>query len=286
MFSRNVHPDLTKLQAEYGANHSYRDATICLKKTLGEDRKIHNRTRIQRVTKEIGTMLEETQKQNQGDETQLKENKKEPAKELCAVADGGYVHNAENKGKNFEVMVGKVYCPENVVRIDRYHTIIKEKHCASSAKSDKQATMKNALIMAAKKEGLDKNVTSVTALADGANNCWKILESLAPHCCKISYILDWFHIGKYIKRIKLSVPSMNEEFEKIRKLLWNGNVTNSLSILADFLKKEICENNRRLIYNFHDYISNNKNRIVDYGERKKLSLIYSSHVAESTVGIY
>ena len=39
----------------------------------------------------------------------------------------------------------------------------------------------------------------------------------------------------------------------------------------------------RRIENFYDYINDNRERIVDYDARKKASLIYTSHVAESTV---
>lgn len=279
----NVHPDLIKLQAEFGANHTYRDAAQALKQTLGEDRAIHNRTRIQRVTKEVGMKLEEIYKQRQNDEEKSGNCQKAPAKELSVAVDGGYVHDTKNKGSNFEVMVSKVYLPENVVRIDQHHTVIKEKHCASSAKYDKQATMKGLLITAAQKEGLNKNKTSVTALADGANNCWNIIDALLPHCLKILCILDWFHVGKYVKRIKLAIPALTEDFEKVRQDLWYGKVKHALSILTQLIKKEKHKDHKRLICNFYDYINNNRERIVDYDKRKKLSLLYSSHVAESTV---
>ena len=40
----------------------------------------------------------------------------EAAEELCAVADGGHVHDANNPGHNFEVMMGKVYKQSNLIR--------------------------------------------------------------------------------------------------------------------------------------------------------------------------
>ena len=40
---------------------------------------------------------------------------------------------------------------------------------------------------------------------------------------------------------------------------------------------------QRLLKNFFDYINDNQTRIVNYDERQRASLIFSSHVAESTV---
>jgi len=156
---------------------------------------------IQRATVKVGHVLNQlTLDPSSKDttETSKKEAIEKSADELyVVVVDGGHVHDADNKGHNFEVMVGKVYQPQNVVRIDKHHTSIVKKQCASSAKSDNQKLMKVNLLAASKKEGMNKQ-TTVTALADGASNCWNIIESLLPYCLTIIFILDWFHIGKYI----------------------------------------------------------------------------------------
>jgi len=168
--SGKMHVDLIKLQAEYGANKSYRKAAIDLSRVVGE-RAINNHMRIRKITKKVGEILSDN---NSNVKKPIK-----PCEELYAVADGGHVHDANNPGHNFEAMMGKIYKPSNVVRIDENHTKIIEKHCAGSGKYDKQKTMKANFINAAVKEGIDKTKTTVIAFADGAKNCWNILESLA-----------------------------------------------------------------------------------------------------------
>lgn len=54
--------------------------------------------------------------------------------------------------------------------------------------------MKTYILNAVRKQGMPKK-TWLTALSDGALNCWFVILSLAPHCKKLLCILDWFHIA-------------------------------------------------------------------------------------------
>lgn len=296
--SGKEHVDYIKLQVESGSNHTYRDSEKNLKRILGKDRKSINRTRIHRAVNKAGNILaknfgkdvKETLSASQEQEEcaessslSISDNEPIPAEKLHVTVDGGHVHGREEKGKNFEVMMGKIYRPENLVRVDKYHNKITKKHCAASSKYDRQKAMKAHLIDAARKEGIDKNITEVTALADGAKNCWNILEALKPFCLTIIFILDWFHIGKYIQNIKRSVPEFLVVFEKTREMLWHGNVETALFLLKNLLKVAMDTEHIRLIDNFYNYINDNRDHIVNYDDRRKNSLIFSSHVAESTV---
>ncbi len=283
LLSGKTHIDLVKLKTEYGSNQSYREAAKGLKRIVGENRKDINAMSIQRTTKESGNLLSTSTRMISAEKDKSEETQIAVAKELCVVVDGGHVHDANHKGHNFEVMTSKTYRPENVIRIDKNHTEIISKDCAASAKYDKQETMKCHLIEATKKQGVDKNVTVITGLADGAKNCWNILESLSPFCLSIIYILDWFHIGKYIQNMRKSIPILEEVFENIREFLWHGNDEAALSLLSEVLFSTTDVKQQRLLKNFFDYINDNQTRIVNYDERQRASLIFSSHVAESTV---
>ena len=183
-FSKQIlgttHIDLIKLQVEYGANSSYRSASKKLNNITGQ-RRINNHMQIRSVTNNVGNILSENETIAQ---------KTAPPKELCAVADGGHVHDANNRGHNFEAMMGKVFQPENLIRIDKNHTKIIKKHCAGSGKHDNQATMKKNIASAAKKEGIDKTKTRVTALADGAKNCWNIFCWISRFRCRFAYFAN------------------------------------------------------------------------------------------------
>ena len=267
------------MQVELGAQHSYRKASEAIKKFTG-NRRINNHSRIHKVTREAGDILESHKAITAHKELVMDDI--EPASELIAVVDGGYVHDADNKGHNFEAMIAKIYRPENIVKKDKHHTEITNKHCAGSAKNDSQATMIRNVKEAAQKDGLTEK-TTVIALADGAKNCWNILESLLPHCTCVLFILDWFHIGKYVTTIKKKLSKYSDIFDDAHSYLWNGNYIAALQILSALLQNISDPDEYRIIKNFHAYIDDNQARIVNYNERKEKYLVYSSHVAESTV---
>lgn len=312
--SGTMHLELIKLQSEHGANTSYRKAADALTRTIGK-RRINNHSRICKVTNTVGNILAESQLKAEAqvlatNEVSFKNSPKdaddtisavscpEPdksnlnfsedeqrisAETLCAVVDGGHVHDANNPGKNFEVMMAKVFDPKNIVRIDKHHTSITKKHCAGSGKYDKQAVMKVNIAKAAKEEGIDKKKTTLTGLADGAKNCWHVIKSLEPLCLLLICILDWFHIGKYIQRVKIKLPKLASKLDKISSLLWHGHVEESLVKIRALLNTVTDKCHLRILNNFHEYIFENKKYIVDYDDRSNKGLAYTSHIAESTV---
>src|SRR5262249_34013582 len=142
--SGNIHIDLIRVQSEFGARHSYRQSAKDIKSLTGNERKINNKSRIHRITNQVGKIL--ANKTSFLPEKEIFTSPSEPAKQLCAAIDGGHVHDANNKGHNFEAMIAKVYKPGNVIRTDQYHSQIIRKHCAGSAKDDAQETMKKNVI--------------------------------------------------------------------------------------------------------------------------------------------
>jgi len=62
-------------------------------------------------------------------------------------------------------------------------------------------SIKTFLIHGALKQGLCSE-THVTALADGAKNCWTVLGAIQPYCATLECILDWFHIGKKFQTVQ------------------------------------------------------------------------------------
>ena len=283
-----IHIDLLKVQSEFGSTSSYRSSSNKLNKITGK-RSINNHMQIRNITNKVGTILSDhkikvsAQATKFEEDLDIKSNSQEKANQLCAAVDGGHVHDSDNPGHNFEVMIGKIYKPTNVVQVDKHHTKIVAKHCAASAKYDKQKTMINDFAIAAKKEGIDKDKTEVIALADGAKNCWNILKSLIPLCLVLICILDWFHVGKYIERVKKSIPTKIGELDLIKEELWSGHINQSLSKINVLKSTLNNEKHQKIIQNFYDYIESNKDHIVDYSARHKTGQIYTSHVAESTV---
>ena len=188
VFGTSIHPDLAKVQCEQGALYSYREAQTNLEKFTVHRRRVNNHNHIRQITDHVGAVLAE--------EDLTPPTHKEcapPAHELIIQVDGGHIATKEKTKRSFEALSAVIYRPESLRAIDQHHGEITSKSCALSAQDDDLATIKTYVLNAARKQGLAQD-TEVTALADGATNCWSVIWSLERHCKQITGILDWFHI--------------------------------------------------------------------------------------------
>ena len=267
--------DLVKVQASLGADHTYRESEKILEIFSQKERQVNNHDRVKHVVESVGKVIE-----------QMNEDEKEiitakPAPELILNVDGGHIKTVEDK-RSLEAMVSVIYRPDALKanqKDTRNH--LTSKNCAASIKDDGQKQMISSTIIAALKQGLNKE-THVIALCDGADNCWKIAESLAPLCGKITYILDWFHISMKMENIALP-DELKSKFIRIKWHLWRGNSERALVRLNELSLLTNDKKEKDKINKFSAYIDNNKNRIIDYRKRRDSGFIFTSNLAESTV---
>jgi hypothetical protein len=179
-------------------------------------------------------------------------------------------------------MSAKIYRPESVIEITEKRSEIVEKSCVASAKEDRQASMKAYVLTAAKCQGLTKT-TRVTGLADGAKNCWSILNSLEKHCGNLLCILDWFHIAKKFESVIRSFSERSNPLSKIKSLVWKGEIKSALDALKNLKTQTIDPTEKSKLNGIYIYLNRNKDQIINYDERAKNNLVYTSQVAESTV---
>jgi hypothetical protein len=278
VFGTNIHPDLAKLQCEQGALYSYREAENNLEKVNGHHRGVNNHTQVKRMTNKVGAHLAE-------------ENRRLPSAEECAApaqdviiqVDGGHIPIQEPGKRSFEALSAIVYRPESLHEVDQYHRKLVEKTCVVSALDDDLQTMKTYLLNAARKQGMTQE-SQVTALADGANNCWSVLSVVQPHCKTLECILDWFHIGKKFQNIKNALgEAFEKSLESIKWKLWHGKVSDALTKLTLLRENITDEEQRSKMTGLYDYIQHNQAYIVNYEERNNAKKPYTSQVAESHV---
>jgi hypothetical protein len=267
--------DLMKIQASLGANHTYRESEKIFDLFSQKEREVNNHDRIKNVVESVGQAIEQINEEEREIITS------DIAKELILNVDGGHLKTVEDK-RSIEAMVSIVYKPEALQSNESgTRNYLTSKNCAASIKEDNQKQMISNTIIAALKQGLSKD-TNATALCDGADNCWKIAESLEPLCNKITYILDWFHMSMKMENIALP-DELKVKLMRIKWHLWRGNVERAIIRLneLELLAKET--KNKDKINKFLTYIQNNKTRIVDYRKRQKDGLVFTSNLAESTV---
>lgn len=266
--------ELMKIQSELGASHSFREAEKLLSLFSNQNRQINNHDRVKQTTERVGEAIDS-----------IREEEREvvvahPAKELILNVDGGHVKTTEPK-RSIEAMMSVIYNPHALVSNESgtRNTII-SKHCAASVKEDACDQLISNTIIAALKQGLT-NTTHLTALCDGADNCWKVVNALKPLAGSTTCILDWFHIAKKIENMALPDED-KEKLTLIKWHLWRGNVERAQIRLAQLIEKVERPYKDRL-QNFLNYISTNQTKVVDYRSRKKEGLVFTSQLAESTV---
>jgi len=278
VFGTDTHPDLAKLQCENGALQSYRDAQDTLERLNCRRRSVNNHVQIQQITNQVGERLSQQNHLSPSPEELL-----QPAKELIVQVDGGHIPTKDKDKRSFEALSGIVYQPNSIEVIDQHHRRISQKSCVVSAIDDNLKTIKTYVLHGALKQGLTPK-TQVTALSDGASNCWSIIKSLQPHCQSLEPILDWFHIGKKFQNV---INALGEAFtksiESSKWSLWHGDVEEALGKLT-FLRDNITDEQKVSKLNgLHNYLKNNVEYLVNYCERKEAKLVYSSQVAESHI---
>ncbi len=117
--------------------------------------------------------------------------------------------------------------------------------------------------------------TVVTALADGAKNCWSVITSLKPYCQRLESILDWFHIAKKFQTVKNALgDSFEDSLESCKWKLWHGKVEESLTKL-EMLMLNISDSQKcSRLKDLYEYLKQNQDYIVNYKERKGLGLTF------------
>lgn len=277
-FGTATHPDLAKLQCEQGALYSFRKAQSNLEKLTVHRRPVNNHTNVKLIANQVGAVL-------------AQENLKllavvkaaSSAEEVVFQIDGGHIPIKDKDKRSFEALSAIAYRPENIRTVDQHHREIEDKSCALSAKDDDLVTMKTYTLNAARKQGMTEQ-TKVTALADGALNCWSVIMSLAPHCKQLLCILDWFHIAMRFQNIRSAVEdAYTETLERVKWTLWHGKSKEALSKL-ELLMTNVTETKKRSkLQKLYDYLKSNEAYLVNYEERNLQNKTYTSQVAESHI---
>ena len=268
--------DLLKIQSELGADNTFRDSEEIFNKFSGKLRKINNHNRIKLTTESIGRSLKDV---NQSEKEMIKTKE---SLELILNVDGGHIKSKSPEQRSFEALTSVIYNPEALAsnpKGTRNH--LTQKSCSASALDDTGSDIITSTIISAIKEGMTEN-THITALADGASNCWNVIDSLEPMCKKITPILDWFHLSMKMENIALP-EKMKIKFKRIKWHLWRGNSEAALIRLHQLIENTVDKKITTKVNKFIIYIKNNLDKIINYRERQKEGLVFTSNLAESTV---
>lgn len=284
LFGTSLHPDLTKLQTEMGATHSYRQARAVLDLMVNGKRKVNHHDGIKQRVEAIGRFAT-THPLTQSPDT--------PASELILQVDGGHLKTTESQ-RSIEAMTAVIYRPDAIEyrsqptsEIDDNQPeprgSITHKYCAASALADGQKTLHRQTLAAAKNAGMMSN-TRLTAVCDGAENCWSVVDVLRPGCGEVTAVLDWFHISMKFQNARTGNQALNERLMSAKWLLWHGKSDEALQRLEALqVEPRLTKKVREKLKKLQQYLQNNKSYLVSYAQRKAAGLVLTSQMAESTV---
>lgn len=105
----------------------------------------------------------------------------------------------------------------------------------------------------------------MTALTDGANNCWSVLLAIKPYCDTLECILDWFHISKKFQQVKNALGEAFEaSLDSAKWKLWHGEAQDALTKLTILRSNITDETKRAKLTGLHDYVHRNQAYLVNY----------------------
>lgn len=277
VYGSATHPELLKLQVTLGSQQSFDKAATILNNLSGGKRKINNDVTLMRNVSKVGSLLEAHKK------SAAWRYSEEEASEIVLTTDGGHVQHREEGKHSFEELISTAYRPEDVIYRSNNRRELAHKVCVASAKSDRQSSIKKLTKNACKKLGMTKS-TQVTALTDGAKNCWSVVGSLEPECKEVIKILDWFHIGKKFKERESKIPEeLNKKYTKAKWHCWHGHPQTAIIRLQQIKKELRHKISLDKIDELIRYIKNNSEMIINYHARRLHGLPYTSQLAESSV---
>ena len=228
LLGHSLSADLVKLQTELGSNYTYRESEQLFSAFSKSKRFINNHDRIKHTAEQVGGQVGAL---HQVESTVAASG---AAEELVINVDGGHINTTEEGKRSFEAMTAVVYRPEALVSNDKgTRNTLTSKHCAASALDDGHQQMINNTIVAALKQGLSPK-TNVTALCDGAENCWQLVDALTPLCASITRILEWFHLSMKIQNTGLQ-EELKSKLIRIKWHLWLGKTDNALIRLDELI---------------------------------------------------
>ena len=202
---------------------------------------------------------------------------------LTVGLDGGYVHSSQQRSRRdgwFEVVAGKSMPAEGSPKcfgfVQTYDTKPKRR-----------------LFEVLKSQGMQPN-QQVTFLTDGGDDVRELPFYLNPQA---EHVLDWFHItmrltvmhqmakGLHSRDNSTLATEVAKELERLKWLLWHGNVFRALQTIQDLEMDLDCEcagpEQRKLlkmVTEFGGYIRANGAWIPNYGERYRCGEAISSGI--------
>jgi len=274
-FGSPSHPDLLKMQCEFGAEHSFKKAEEILASKNGRNRPVNNHMHIMRLVDKVGTTLSDLK-------CNAPAEPKQPADILVAQIDGGHIRPKEQNICSYEVLAAKFYQLDTQAKKNNHHTLLKKSTCVASGLSDRAATIKKQVIYGAKSEGMT-NKSIVYALSDGAKNCWSALKILVKRCKEMIPILDWEHIGRKFKNVEqMLAVDYHKRLESAKWRLWHGQSEVCLKKL-NVIKDDLGNCNNKKLEKLIKYLQNNTPYLINYEEQRNKGLPYTSNVIESAI---
>jgi len=290
-------PELERVQAELGARTSFRDAARILDTLLPASPANQESVRIR--THAVALRIEADDRQAAAEITAVQDG---PDKAAAADAsrpvvmlDGAYIRAIPgHQVRNFEAICGKV---EHEGHPTRRFALVRS-----------VAAQPHALLRASLQDQGWREGDAVTVISDGDPALPALVRSATGG--PVEYVLDWFHLSMRVHHVEqvmgglcaLEPPPLvplgraQVDVERLRHLLWNGHHDKACEALGRITSEAkdasvlndpaMAAGVKRLVARCKElraYIENNKDALIDYGQRYRAGKPISTSRAEGTV---
>jgi hypothetical protein len=285
-------PELERVQAEFGARTSFREAARILETLLPASAANHESVRNR--THAVALRLEAAD-QRAAASVAVEDTAAADVSRPIIMLDGAYARAIPgHQVRNFEVICGKV---EQEGRSSRRFALVRS-----------VAEQPHVLLHAALRDQGWREGSPVIAISDGDPALPALVRSAAK--APVEHIFDWFHLSMRVRHVeqillglcalepvhRASLEHVQVDVERLRHLLWNGyheEASEALGRIASWAETAISRDGaavetkaRRLTAHcteLRGYIQNNKGALIDYGQRYRAGEPISTSRAEGTV---
>jgi len=290
-------PELERVQAELGARTSFRDAAGILDRLLPASPATHESVRNR--THAVALRIEAADRQAATEVTAVRDASDKAAaadaSRPIVMLDGAYIRAVPgHQVRNFEAICGKV---EREGHSTRRFALVRS-----------VAEQPHALLRAALQDQDWRESDAVTAISDGDPALPALVRSATGGPAE--YILDWFHLSMRVHHVEQVMRGLcalealplarldpaQVDVERLRHLLWNGcheKACEALGRIVSWAKDATVLNDpamearaKRLVARCTElqaYIENNKDALIDYGQRYRAGKPISTSRAEGIV---
>ena len=128
-----------------------------------------------------------------------------------------------------------------------------------------------------------KHTLNLVAIADGAKSIRCQLESVFG--AQVTMILDWYHLGRKVRKLMGSIASNQAEKSEHLKFLFSHLWQGKAVAVIEYLQHQVKTKNHETLKELITYLSKHQSEIINYQRRQQAGKPIGSGRVEKAVDL-